>query len=58
MYAYRYRYRYIRKTELKENGNYCLFSANRKQKQQTSVNWLQTESEYGSLFPWSANDER
>jgi hypothetical protein len=38
------------KTELKENGNFHLFVANGKQKRQTSICLLQTETENGSLF--------
>jgi hypothetical protein len=38
------------KTELTQNGNFCLFAANRKQKWQMSVFLLQTETENGSLF--------
>jgi hypothetical protein len=47
-----------RKTELTENGNFRLFSANGKRKRQTSVCLLQTETENGHLFSRSANDKR
>jgi hypothetical protein len=39
-----------RKSELMENGNFHLFAANRKRKQQTPVCLLQTEMENGSLL--------
>ncbi len=38
------------KTELKENGNFCLFSVNGKWKQQSFVYLLQTETENVRLF--------
>jgi hypothetical protein len=38
------------KKELTENGNFRLFAANRKWKRQTSVCFLQMETENGSLF--------
>jgi hypothetical protein len=38
------------KTELTENGNFRLFYANEKQKPQTSVYFLQTETENRLLF--------
>jgi hypothetical protein len=47
-----------RKTELAENGNFCLFAANGKWKQQTSVCLLQTERKTEVCFPWSANEKR
>jgi hypothetical protein len=37
-------------TELTENGNFRLFAANGKRKQQTSISLLQMETENGSLF--------
>jgi hypothetical protein len=37
-------------TELTENGNFHLLAANRKQRRQTSICFLQTETENGSLF--------
>ncbi len=46
-------YRNIQKIELMENGNFCLFAANGKQKRLTSICLLQTETENGSLFPAS-----
>jgi hypothetical protein len=36
------------KTKRMENGSFCLFAANGKQKQQTSVCLLQTETENGN----------
>ncbi len=38
------------KTELTENGNFCLFAADGKQRWQTSVCLLQTVKQTGSLF--------
>ncbi len=51
-----FQYVYIWTMELKENGNFCLFAANGKRKQQTSVCFLQTEN--GSLFSLIANNKR
>ncbi len=46
------------KTELMENCNFHLFAANRKRKWQTSVSFLQTETEKRKfVFSWSANDK-
>jgi hypothetical protein len=48
-----YRYNsiwYIQSTELKENGDFRLFAANGKRKQQTSVCFLQMENKNRSLF--------
>jgi hypothetical protein len=47
-----------RKTELTEEGKFRLFTASRERKRQTLVCLLQTETENGSCFPWSANVKR
>jgi hypothetical protein len=47
--------------ELTENGKFRLFLCllqTEKGKRQTSVCFLQRETENGSCFPWSANDKR
>ncbi len=50
MELYKCLYVYLQKMELTENGNLRLFTENGKEKQQTSIYLLQTETENRSLF--------
>ncbi len=48
MLTFQYIYLFLQKLELTENGNFCLFPANGKQKRQTSFVFMKKENR--SLF--------